>query len=126
MDLADIAGNVQDGIHIATIGGTWMAAVYGIAGMRDYDGHLSFNPRSLPGKMKRVRFPLTIRGQVLEVKMDRESVTYSLREGEGLVIRHGGEEIRLSPHAPISVRPFLKPSKPRSAKRKPRRKQKRS
>jgi len=116
MDLADVAGNVEDGVHIASIGGTWMAAVHGIAGMRDYDGHLSFNPRSLPGKMKRIRFPLTIRGQVLEVNMDRESITYSLREGEGLVIRHGGEEIRLSPDAPISVRPL---SKPRRPKRKP-------
>ncbi|MFQ5798855.1 MAG: glycoside hydrolase family 65 protein [Bacteroidota bacterium] len=111
MDLADIAGNVQDGIHIASIGGTWMAAVYGLAGMRDHDGHVSFNPRPLPGKMKRIRFPLTIRGQVLEVEIDRESVTYSLREGEGIVIRHGGEEIRLSPDAPISARPHSKPSK---------------
>jgi alpha,alpha-trehalose phosphorylase len=118
MDLADIAGNVEDGIHIASIGGTWMAAVYGLAGMRDYEGHLSFNPRPLPGKMKRIRFPVTIRSQVLAVDIDVESVTYSLQEGEGLVIRHGGEEIRLSPDAPISVRPFLKPSKPRSAKRK--------
>ena len=111
MDLADIAGNVQDGIHIASIGGTWMAAVYGLAGMRDYDGHVSFNPRPLPGKMKRIRFPLTIRGRVLEVEIDRESVTYSLREGDGLVIRHGKEEIRLSPDAPISARPHSKPSK---------------
>jgi alpha,alpha-trehalose phosphorylase len=118
MDLADIAGNVEDGIHMASIGGTWMAAVYGLAGMRDYEGHLSFNPRPLPGKMKRIRFPVTIRSQVLAVDIDVESVTYSLQEGEGLVIRHGGEEIRLSPDAPISVRPFLKPSKPRSAKRK--------
>jgi alpha,alpha-trehalose phosphorylase len=118
MDLADIAGNVEDGIHIASIGGTWMAAVYGLAGMRDYEGHLSFNPRPLPGKMKRIRFPVTIRSQVLAVDIDIESVTYSLKEGEGLVIRHGSEEIQLSPDAPISVRPFLKPSKPRSAKRK--------
>lgn len=111
MDLADIAGNVQDGIHIASIGGTWMATVYGLAGMRDYDGHVSFNPRPLPGKMKRIRFPLTIRGRILEVEIDRESVTYSLREGDGLVIRHGKEEIRLSPDAPISTRPHAKPSK---------------
>jgi alpha,alpha-trehalose phosphorylase len=111
MDLADVAGNVEDGVHIASIGGTWMAAVFGLAGMRDYDGHISFNPRPLPGKMKRIRFPLTIRGQVLEVEIDRESVTYSLREGEGIVIRHGKEEIRLSPDAPISARPHSKPSK---------------
>ncbi len=111
MDLADVAGNVEDGVHIASIGGTWMAAVYGLAGMRDYDGHVSFNPRPLPGKMKRIRFPLTIRGQVLEVEIDRKSVTYSLRKGDGLVIRHGKEEIRLSPDTRISVRPHFKAAK---------------
>jgi len=88
-----------------------MAAVYGLVGMRDYEGHVSFNPRPLPGKMKRIRFPLTIRGQVLEVNMDRESITYSLREGEGLVIRHGSEDIRLSPDAQSAVRQISKPKK---------------
>jgi alpha,alpha-trehalose phosphorylase len=109
MDLADVAGNVQDGIHIASIGGTWMAVVHGLSGMRDYDGQISFNPKPLPGKMKRLRFPLTIRGQMLEVNIDRKSVTYSLREGDGLVIRHGEEEIRLSLDASSAVRPFAKP-----------------
>ena len=32
MDLADVGGNVRDGVHIASIGGTWMAIVYGLAG----------------------------------------------------------------------------------------------
>jgi alpha,alpha-trehalose phosphorylase len=102
MDLADIAGNVEDGIHIASIGGTWMALVYGFAGMRDYNGNLFFNPRRLPDTLDRVRFPLTIRGQVLQVDMDRKSITYSLREGDSLVIRHEAEEIRLSPGNPVS------------------------
>jgi alpha,alpha-trehalose phosphorylase len=109
MDLADVAGNVQDGIHIASIGGTWMAVVHGLSGMRDYGGKISFNPKPLPGKMKRLRFPLTMRGQVLEVNIDRKAVTYSLREGDGLVIRHGEEEIQLSPDASSAVRPFAKP-----------------
>ena len=95
MDLADVAGNVEDGVHIASIGGTWLATVYGFAGMRDYDGQVSFNP-------------LTIRGQMLEVSIERESVTYSLREGDGLEIRHGDEEIRLSPEAPVAVRQHCK------------------
>ena len=28
MDLADVGGNVKDGCHIASMGGTWMVAVY--------------------------------------------------------------------------------------------------
>jgi alpha,alpha-trehalose phosphorylase len=110
MDLADIAGNVEDGIHIASIGGTWMALVYGFAGMRDYNGNLFFNPRRLPDTLDRVRFPLTIRGQVLQVDMDRKSITYSLREGDGLVIRHEAEEIRLSPGTPVSKPLHVRPT----------------
>ena len=44
MDLADVGGNVKHGAHIASIGGTWMAIVYGVAGMRDTNGRISFNP----------------------------------------------------------------------------------
>ena len=35
------------GAHIASIGGTWMALIYGFAGMRDAGGRVSFRP-SLP------------------------------------------------------------------------------
>jgi alpha,alpha-trehalose phosphorylase len=92
MDLADVGGNVRDGVHIASIGGTWMAMVYGLAGMRDYGGRISFAPRKFVQKLK---FPLTIRGQRLEVDIDNGSVTYVLREGAGLVIRHFDEEVKL-------------------------------
>ena len=33
MDLADFGGNVKDGCHIASMGGTWMMLTYGFAGM---------------------------------------------------------------------------------------------
>ena len=42
MDLADVGGNVKDGCHIASMGGTWMMLAYGFGGMRDNDGALSF------------------------------------------------------------------------------------
>lgn len=32
MDLANVGGNVKDGCHIASMGGTWMGIVYGVAG----------------------------------------------------------------------------------------------
>ena len=49
MDLADVGGNVRDGCHIASMGGTWMAFVYGFGGLRDYDGMLSFRPQRPAG-----------------------------------------------------------------------------
>jgi alpha,alpha-trehalose phosphorylase len=104
VDLRDIAGNVRDGLHIASIGGTWMALVYGFAGMREHDGRLSFRPRlSRKAKTKGSRFRITIRGQTLEVNSDRETdqVTYQLVEGSRLTIEHCGEELELAVHVPV-------------------------
>ena len=105
MDLGDVAGNVSHGCHIASMGGTWMLLVYGFAGMRDDDGRISFRPQ-LPKGIERLRFPLTIRGQMLEVDIHPDATTYSLREGDGLVIRHEDEEIKLSPDHSVAVRPL--------------------
>jgi len=105
MDLADVGGNVKDGCHIASMGGTWMMLTYGFGGMRDDDGTLSFWPHRAPEENAILRFPLTYRGQRLEVEIGLETVAYALREGEGLVIRHETEDIRLTPEQPLAVRP---------------------
>ena len=38
MDLADVAGNVSSGVHIASAAGGWMGLVFGFGGVRDFDG----------------------------------------------------------------------------------------
>ena len=95
MDLGDVAGNVVDGAHLASIGGTWMALVYGFGGLRDYDGRISFSPR-LPVAWTFLRFALTIRGQILDVDMRQGKTTYLLREGAGLTIAHQGRDVALT------------------------------
>jgi alpha,alpha-trehalose phosphorylase len=105
MDLADVGGNVKDGCHIASMGGTWMMLTYGFGGMRDDDGTLSFWPRRAPEDNAILRFPLTYRGQMLEIEIGLQTVTYELREGESLVIQHEREEIRLTRERPRAVRP---------------------
>lgn len=103
-DLADIQGNVKDGCHIASIGGTWMVIVYGLAGMRDYGGKLSFHPRMAEkGSALGLRFRLTVREQLLEIDFDRDKkqVTYILLEGTALEISHEGEDLRLKLQEPV-------------------------
>jgi len=99
VDLADIGGNVMDGVHIASAGGVWMALVHGFAGMRHYEGLPSFRPR-LPTSWSSLRFAVRIRGQRLEVEIERESVTYTLRGREDLTIHHGDREVTLIPDRP--------------------------
>jgi alpha,alpha-trehalose phosphorylase len=105
MDLADVGGNVKDGCHIASMGGTWMMLTYGFGGMRDNDGTLSFWPHRAPEENAELRFPLTYRGQLLEIEIGLDKVEYALREGERLVIRHETEEILLTRESPRAVRP---------------------
>jgi len=105
MDLADVGGNVKDGCHIASMGGTWMMLTYGFGGMRDDDGTLSFWPRRAPEENAKLRFPLIYRGQLLEVEIGLDKVEYALREGGRLVIRHETQEVVLTCDNPLAVRP---------------------
>jgi alpha,alpha-trehalose phosphorylase len=59
--------------------------------------------------MARIRFPLTLRGNLLDVDITPDGATYTLREGEGLVFRHEGEEVALSPEQPACERALAPP-----------------
>ena len=109
MDLADVGGNVTDGCHIASMGGTWMVFTYGFGGLRDYDGMLSFRPQRPPEAQSRLRFPITYRDRILEVEIHPDSTTYTLREGDELQIRHEDEVVTLTRTGPVAIRPTVKP-----------------
>ena len=106
MDLADVGGNVKDGCHIASMGGTWMMLAYGFGGMRDSDGALSFWPRRAPEDNAVLRFPVTYRGQILDIEIGLEKVEYTLRQGERLVFCHETEKIELTREHFYAVRPL--------------------
>jgi alpha,alpha-trehalose phosphorylase len=105
MDLADVGGNVKDGCHIASMGGTWMMLTYGFGGMQDSNGTLSFWPRRAPEENAILRFPVTYHGNRLEIEIGQDRVEYALSEGDSLVIRHETEEVRLTRNNPVAVRP---------------------
>ncbi|MBV8522153.1 MAG: glycoside hydrolase family 65 protein, partial [Acetobacteraceae bacterium] len=105
MDLADVGGNVKDGCHIASMGGTWMMLAYGFGGMRDGDGTLSFWPRRAPEGNAILRFPVTYRGQMLEIEIGSGRAQYSLLKGERLLIRHETESVELTRERPLAIRP---------------------
>ena len=45
MDLRDLEHNTRDGLHIASLAGTWTALVAGLGGLRVRNGRLRFAPR---------------------------------------------------------------------------------
>ena len=100
VDMADTAGNLRDGVHVASAGGAWMALVYGFAGYRWKDTR--FAPM-LPTQASRVSFPLGIRGSVLDVDIQPRQVTYSVRTGGGAITaRHYDTEFTVEPGSPAS------------------------
>ena len=101
IDLDDIDHNTRDGMHIASLAGTWIAAVAGLGGMRDHDGILSFAPR-LPQALARVAFRLCFCGRRLLVDVGHAQVTYSLLEGDPLEIVHHGRRVTVSAQRPLT------------------------
>jgi alpha,alpha-trehalose phosphorylase len=102
MDLDDLQHNTRNGLHIASLAGTWFGLVAGLGGLRDHSGMLSFAPR-LPPPLAGLTFRLSFRGRRLKVDVSPESATYSLLRGNSLRIAHHGEEARISSEAPLTL-----------------------
>ncbi|GAA2717108.1 MULTISPECIES: glycosyl hydrolase family 65 protein [Streptomyces] len=99
MDLFDLEGNTRDGLHIASLAGTWFALVIGFGGMREVDGLVAFSPR-LPEQLGRLAFTVQFRGHRLRVEIARTQATYTLLDGESQDILHCGERLTLLTDAP--------------------------
>jgi alpha,alpha-trehalose phosphorylase len=109
MDLADVAGNVSDGVHIASAAGGWMALVFGFGGVRDFDGTLTIDPR-LPQRFRSLTFSLRFRDRQLRVRLTHEDESYSLDEGEPLEVVIRGRRRVVAVGAPVHLRsPALSP-----------------
>jgi alpha,alpha-trehalose phosphorylase len=101
MDLDDLERNTRDGLHLASLAGSWIALVAGFGGLRDHDD-LTFAPR-LPDELDRLAFTVTLRGCRLNVEVNREAATYSLRSGASLELAHHGQSFTLAGDVPVRL-----------------------
>ena len=85
LDLDNINNDTDDGLHITSMAGSWLAIVHGFAGMRTVNG-LRFRP-FLPSKWKGYAFQLLYRGRRLRAEIDQKSVRLVLLEGEALTLQ---------------------------------------
>jgi alpha,alpha-trehalose phosphorylase len=99
MDLQDLENNTRDGVHMASLAGSWIALVAGFGGMREIGAQLWFKPR-LPPSMTKVSFGLCWRGQTLRVTVRPKDTTYTLDGGKPFDIRHNGDTVRITPDQP--------------------------
>ncbi|MBQ1095135.1 glycoside hydrolase family 65 protein [Streptomyces sp. b94] len=101
MDLADLEHNTRDGLHIASLAGTWMALVAGFGGTRRDGDSLRFTPR-LPERFSRLAFRLQFRGRCLRVEIRADQATYTLLEGAPLTIHHHGAALTVDGDGPVT------------------------
>jgi maltose phosphorylase len=74
LDIDDYNNDTDDGCHITSMAGTWMAVVESFGGMQVKDGVLSFNPL-LPAEWKALSFQIGFRGTLLNIRINKEGVT---------------------------------------------------
>jgi alpha,alpha-trehalose phosphorylase len=104
IDLADVAGNASDGVHIAAAGGVWQALVCGFGGVRDDEGELRIDPR-LPRAWSALRYALRYRDRQLRVELTHEREAYLLDEGDPIALEIRGERRTLEPGRPLVIAP---------------------
>jgi alpha,alpha-trehalose phosphorylase len=96
MDLDDLEHNTRDGLHMASLAGSWLAVVMGFGGFRDHEGAFSFAPR-LPPHLERLAFGLVLHGGRLRVEIVPGEARYTLVDGEPLALRHADTSFTLQP-----------------------------
>jgi alpha,alpha-trehalose phosphorylase len=96
MDLADLEHNTRDGLHIASLAGSWIALVNGFGGLRNRDGTISLAPRLPPG-LTRLAFTISARGRRLRAEVTPGSASYVLADdGSPIEITHHGEAVTVT------------------------------
>ncbi|MCK4532754.1 glycoside hydrolase family 65 protein [bacterium] len=73
-DLNNIYGNTVDGIHAASLGGTWQAVINGFAGVKVEKGILSFQPK-LPSRWEKIKFLLQWKGHEISITINKEKIS---------------------------------------------------
>lgn len=93
LDLDDYNREVEEGCHVTSMAGSWLAVVEGFGGMRIVDGVLSLEPR-LPEAWQRLAFRIDYRGRVLSVEATHDRAIVSC-EGEPVEILLCGERLKV-------------------------------
>jgi kojibiose phosphorylase len=90
IDLADNMGNAARGLHMATMGGIWQAAVMGFGGVRRRDETLVIDPH-LPPEWQKLRLPLRFRGARLQLDIAHDRLGIVVTEASVHVVLDGRE-----------------------------------
>ncbi len=116
VDIANLHHNTSDGIHLASMAGTWNVLVAGFGGLRVGGKALAFSPR-LPEGISRLAFNFCYRDRLISVVVLKNKATYMIKSGDPLTLSHHGEEFELAAqflatHAIPEIAPKQAPAQP--------------
>lgn len=104
LDLDNTHGNTKDGLHLANMGGTWMAIVFGFAGVRIKETHLALAP-TMPSSWENYQFKVQYKGRTIDILINSLQVQLTLVDGEALKIRLYEQDVALEPNTTFT-QPF--------------------
>jgi maltose phosphorylase len=96
LDLDDYNNEVEGGLHITSMAGTWLSVVEGFGGMRVRNGKLRFSPQ-LPKEWKSYSFKVNFRGHQVTVEVSRDKCTFRADGDDELEIEVNEELVTLPP-----------------------------
>ncbi|MEM1259612.1 MAG: glycoside hydrolase family 65 protein [Bacteroidota bacterium] len=96
LDLDDYNKEVEEGLHITSMAGTWMSIVEGFGGMRVLEDKLHFYPQ-IPEKWDSYSFKVNFRNRIIKVTIAKEGATFHLTGNEEMTIRVKGKRVILAP-----------------------------
>jgi maltose phosphorylase len=92
LDLDDYNREIDEGLHITSMAGSWLSVVEGFGGMRVTDGKLAFTP-SLPAGWRSLTFRVDFRGAVLRVRIEDGTVAVHTESGEAPEVLIGSKAV---------------------------------
>ncbi|MCQ9208121.1 MAG: glycoside hydrolase family 65 protein [Omnitrophica bacterium] len=72
-DIDNIYNNTDEGIHVASLGGSWQAMIFGFAGIKIKREKMAVNPR-LPGRWRKVKFSLIWQGKLITFELTNDII----------------------------------------------------
>jgi trehalose/maltose hydrolase-like predicted phosphorylase len=110
IDLADTHVAIDGGVHIAALGGVWLTAVFGFAGLSMHSDGIAFDPQ-LPASWRSLGCRLQWRSRRLKVRIEqaKQILEATLEAGEPMALFVSGERHELRPDQMLQVllgRPF--------------------
>tara|TARA_R110000868_G_scaffold80081_10_gene227698 strand:- start:7916 stop:10228 length:2313 start_codon:yes stop_codon:yes gene_type:complete len=102
LDLDDYNKEVEEGLHITSMAGTWMSIVEGFGGMRVVDDKLAFTPR-IPKQWNAYSFKINFRKRILKVTVSQKETVFELEGNEETSIRVNGKRTVIFPNKLTSI-----------------------